>query len=168
VSEAERQFFLQNCVGQAQPAPTARPGAAPAPTQAAAPGAGPSQDEDTYIRRASAVNLQYVARLQQYWETPSYGAEADLYELASIALNHANALNAIQPVPSRFVGVHNALVSSLLRFRDHILTITSVSSLSQFLTWSATYDRLADDLDTALVNWQTTVGVPVVSLGGLR
>jgi hypothetical protein len=33
------------------------------------------------------VNLEYTARLRQYWGTPSFGVLSDLYELASIALN---------------------------------------------------------------------------------
>ncbi len=165
-SEEERQFFIQNCVA------TPRPQSTSAAPQANAPGppsqAGPTEEEQAYTRRASQVNLEYTAKLSQYWNTPSQGGLNDLYDLGAIALNHANAISAIQPVPSRFRGAHDTLIGTLLAFRDHILRINTVGSQSQFLTWLATYERLADTLNVNLVAWQRAVGVQVVSLGGLR
>ena len=165
VSDAERQFFLQSCGTTGQAQPTARPGATTAPPPQ---DTGQAEAEEAYRRRASGVNLEYTAKLRQYWYTPSMGALSDLYDLSAIALNHANALNAIQPVPARFRASHDALVGSLLAYRDHLLRITSVNSLSAYLTWVATYERLADNLSVSLVAWQQLVGIQVVNLGGLR
>jgi hypothetical protein len=169
-SPEERTFFQTVCALTPVPGPSGGAAAAPpAPTQPPAAGpTGPTPEEEAYVRRASQVNLEYVAKLRQYWNTPSLGALNDLYELSAIALNHANALNALRPVPDRFRAAHDILVGSLLAFRGHILTIERVSSQSEFLTWIATFERLGDTLDANLVAWQRTVGIPVVSLGGLN
>jgi hypothetical protein len=170
LSEEERAFFLANCLTQAPaPGPAAGPAPQPAgPAPAQPSDSGFTEEEERYRRRASQVNLEYTARLAQYWSTPSFGAQSDLYELASIALNHANALNALEPVPPRFRAPHDALVRSLVAFRDHILTIESVPTFQAFVIWVATFERLGDTLDANLVAWQRAVGVDVVSLGGLR
>jgi len=166
-SEAERQFFLQNC--QPAAAPTPQPGQQP-PAQPPPPPApaGLTAEEESYVRRASQVNLEYTARLTQYWSQPSFGALADLYELGSVALNHANALNSLEPVPARYRTPHNSLVGTLLAFRDHIFAVGNVNSQQAFVAWLATFERRSDDLDTTLVAYQTAVGITVVDLGGLR
>ncbi len=170
-SPEEQAFFRNVCALTPVPGPArtgGQPAAPPAPTQPPAGPSGPTVEEQAYTRRASQVNLEYVAKLSQYWNTPSLGGLNDLYDLSAIALNHANALNAIQPVPARFRPAHDTLVRNLLAFRDHILTIERVSSQSQFITWVGTYERLADNLNTSLAAWQLAVGVQVISLGGLR
>jgi len=166
-TDAERDFFIRNCGTTAAAAPTARPGAPPPPLPPP-PAAGLTAEEQSYISRASVVMGQYIARLAQYWHTPSFGAYSDLYELASIALNHANALNALQPVPDRYRASHDRLVQSLLALRDHILTVRSLGSRQQFTVWLATYDRLTDGLDQALKAYSTNTGIPIQNLGGLR
>src|SRR3990172_3951994 len=136
-TDAEREFFLRNCGGPA-PAPTLPGQPPPAPTSVVLTAA-----ESTYISRASAVMGQYVSRLAQYWDTPSYGAYADLLELASIALNHANALNGLEPVPARFRAPHDRLRNSLLGLHDHIVyNLGFVRTLAEFLAWQASLDLL--------------------------
>lgn len=168
-TDAEREFFLRNCAGGPAAAP-AGPGApAPQPPAPAATSVGLTAAESTYISRASAVMGQYVSRLAQYWDTPSYGAYADLLELSSIALNHANALNGLEPVPARFRAPHDRLRNALLSIHDHIVyNLGFVRTLAEFLAWQASLDRRADEVDAALVSYSFQTGIPVPSLGGLR
>ena len=168
-TDAEREFFLRNCAGGPAPAPAAPGAPAPQPPAPAPTSAGLTAAESTYISRASAVMGQYVARLAQYWDTPSYGAYADLLELSSIALNHANALNGLEPVPARFRAPHDRLRNSLLSLHDHIVyNLGFVRTLGEFLAWQASLERRADEVDAALVSYSLQTGIRIPSLGGLR
>ena len=168
-TDAERDFFLRNCAGGPAAAPAAPGAPAPQPPAPAPTSVSLTAAESTYISRASAVMGQYVARLAQYWDTPSFGAYADLLELSSIALNHANALNGLEPVPARFRTPHDRLRNALLSLHDHIVyNLGFVRTLAEFLAWQAIFERRADEVDAALVSYSLQTGIPIPSLGGLR
>jgi hypothetical protein len=165
-TDAERTYFLANCVSSGQAA-----GPAPARTATPAPrpvsSVGPTAEEARYRDQAAAQVYFAAARAVQYYQTPSYGFYSDLLELGSIVLNEANALHAIEPAPPRFLGTHNALIAALLSLHDYCLTVTNVHSLTDYNKWVVGFNARIDVVNGATDDYNRVVGVSLPT-GGLR
>jgi hypothetical protein len=120
------------------------------------------------VSRGSAAAGAFISRAIQYFGTPSLGAENDILELASITLNFANSLSAIQPVPASCRQAHDRLVGAALEVYDTLRAIELVNSQASFTAWVARYERAVDGLDVALDAWLATTGIVIPNFSGLR
>jgi hypothetical protein len=167
-NDAERAFFLANCVTSNPPldpassarlaTPTVRPTSQPA---------APTSEEARY-RSQAVAQLAYVsARLAQFTRTPSYGFYNDVLELGSVALNEANALHAIEPAPPRFRAAHNALINALLNLHDWCKIVSAVQTRAQFDAWLDEFDLRVEAVAAATDDFNLVVGISLPA-GGLR
>ncbi|HWC30363.1 MAG TPA: hypothetical protein VG845_09805 [Dehalococcoidia bacterium] len=155
-SDEERAFFLANCTTQ-----PAAGGGGPVTPPVTAPGnsAEATAAEQEYRRLAEARLAFFIARLVQYYGQPSFGAINDILELGGIARSFANELNALQPVPPRFLQAHNQLRATLLTFSAHMITIQSVTTFPQFEQWVLRYDETARAVNGAITDYNLVTGL---------
>jgi hypothetical protein len=153
-SPEERQFFLDNCLGETQ-------ASQPAPSQEPAPSSNSSEAttaEALYRDRAEGSMVIFVAKLTQYFSTPALGTVGDLLDFGAVLRRQAQEMDLLPTPPPRFEQAHNQLRASLLAFADYLLTIVNVHNQAEYDVWLVPYFDFFDAMISAIDDYALVVG----------
>jgi hypothetical protein len=155
VSDAERDFFLEECTDEAEEAAApSGPASTPRPTAATV------EAERAYRVKAESIANSYLTVLHGYTPARLRESSAAVSDFGARAGGWANQLENFAPVPPRYLVAHQRLQTALWELAAHTRLVANGQANIEDEAYQTQLNRLIDSLNAAIDAYFNVLGVP--------